>query len=73
MNEPTGTITDPVWADIVIGLVAIVAVMALFAIVEAVIHAVVRRWRETGSQLDQLVADGLEEIDGARWDAEMRA
>lgn len=66
MTERSGTITDPIWADIVIGFFAVFAVMALFAVVEALVHAVVRRWRESDAELDLLVTDELQQIDADR-------
>lgn len=72
MNEQTGTITDPIWVDVVVAAVFVLVVLTVFVIAEAIISTVVRRWREAGAQVDQCISDGLAEIDLDRWDAEVQ-
>jgi hypothetical protein len=57
MDGTSGTITDPLWADVVIGLFAVLAVMTVVVILETLVRTVVRRWREAGAVLDQAAVD----------------
>lgn len=70
MDEQTGTITDPLWADVIVAMFLVLAVLALFVLVDSLIRVVVRRWREAGALVDHQLTDGFEEVDLARWEAE---
>lgn len=70
MDQHSGTITDPLWADVIVAGLFVLLAITLFVLVDSVIRVVVRRWREAGALVDQQLADGLEEIDLARWEAE---
>ena len=66
------TATDPVYGDIVVALIFVLSVTTVAVVIDSVLRVLIRRWRAAGARVDQVLAEGLAEIDVARWEDELR-
>lgn len=45
--RPAGnTVTDPIWADICVAIVVVLGAITLFAVVDSVLRAAMRKWQQ---------------------------